>query len=232
MFSFYVHQVTEKDAEILSFLEDVSCEDILDESGDEEGYKLTFSFKENDFFANKELTLVIELFQSGGMMQVDRLEGTEIQWKSDSVNPTIKVMKKKPKPGKTKKPAFKKEKVDSFFNVFSPPEPEELEDMDENEAEEMQEIVEKILAMGETLREEIIPHAINWFTGEAAEDEDDEEEDDDDDDDFDDDDDDSAEESGDDSVTDSEGNESGDEDDAKAPSLKPVDAQNPECKQQ
>ena len=161
--------MTEKDAEILAYLEDVSCEDILDESGDEEGYKLTFTFKENDFFSNKELSLVIELFQSGGMMQVDKLEGTEIQWKSDAVNPTVKMMKKKAKPGKGKKPAFKKEKVDSFFNVFCPPVPEDLEDMDDDEAEEMQEVIEKILAMGETLREEIIPRAINWFTGEAAE---------------------------------------------------------------
>lgn len=216
-------QITEKDAEILSFLEDVSCEDILDETGDEEGYKLTFSFRENDFFSNKELSLVIELFQSGGMMQVDRLEGTEIQWKSDSVNPTIKMMKKKAKSGKAKKPAssFKKEKVDSFFNVFSPPEPEELEDMDDADAEEMQEVVEKILAMGETLREEIIPHAIHWFTGEAAEEEDDSEDESDGED---------SEEEGDDYSSDDDEDE--DDDDEDAPSLKPVDAQNPECKQQ
>lgn len=213
--------MTEKDAEILAYLEDVSCEDILDESGDEEGYKLTFTFKENDFFSNKELSLVIELFQSGGMMQVDKLEGTEIQWKSDAVNPTIKMMKKKAKPGKGKKPAFKKEKIDSFFNVFSPPVTEDLEDMDDDEAEEMQEVIEKILAMGETLREEIIPRAINWFTGEAAEE------------DYDD----SDAESG---VEYSEGeydsneeeDDDEDEDDGEAPSLKPVDAENPECKQQ
>lgn len=214
--------MTEKDAEILAFLEDVSCEDILDETGDEQGYKLSFTFKENDFFSNKELSLVIELFQSGGMMQVDRLEGTEIQWKSDSVNPTIKVMKKKPKPGKGKKPAFKKEKVESFFNVFSPPEPEELEDMDDDEAEEMQEVIEKILAMGETLREEIIPHAINWFTGEAAEEEEE--------------DDDSEEESeqGEEYSSDDDDDDEDDEDDddGDAPALKPVDAQDPECKQQ
>jgi len=218
--------VTEKDAEILAFLEDVSSEDILNDTGDEEGYKLTFTFKENDFFSNKELSLVIELFQSGGMMQVDRLEGTEIQWKSDSVNPTIKVMKKKPKPGKGKKPAFKKEKVDSFFNVFSPPEPEELEDMDDDEAEEMQEVVEKILAMGETLREEIIPHAINWFTGEAAEEEDDEDSDEDSDEGY------SEGSDDDDDEDDDEDDDDDDDDDGEAPALKPVDAQNPECKQQ
>lgn len=219
--------MTEKDAQILAYLEDVSCEDILDDSGDEEGYKLTFTFKENEFFSNKELSLVIELFQSGGMMQVDKLEGTEIQWKSDAVNPTIKMMKKKAKPGKGKKPAFKKEKVDSFFNVFSPPVTEDLEDMDDDEAEEMQEVIEKILAMGETLREEIIPRAINWFTGEAAEE------------DYDDSDAESGVgysesecDSNDEEEDEDEEDDDDDDDDGEAPSLKPVDAENPECKQQ
>ena len=210
-------QITQKDAEILAFLEDVSFEDILDESGDEEGYKLTFTFKENDYFSNKELSLIIELYQESGMMQVDRLEGTDIKWKSDSVNPTVKIMKKKAKAGK--KPAIKKEKTESFFNIFSPPILEEIEDMDEEAAEETQEEIEKILAMGEILREDLVPNAVRWFTGEAAQD-DEEDEDDDDDDDEDDD-----------EMYDDDDDDEDDEEDDKA-ARPPLDAKEAECKQQ
>lgn len=215
-------QMEEKDSEIMASLVDVSCEDILDEDGDEKGYRLNFTFKENQFFSNKVLSLRIELYQEGGMMQVDELEGTKINWHSDSVNPTIKVMKKK-KSGQGKKPAIKKEKVESFFNIFSPPELEDIQDMEQQEAEAVQEEIEKILAIGESLREDIIPHAVNWFTGEAAQEESEDEDDYDDDDEDEDDDDDLDEYSEDD------GGSGDDDGEWKA---KPADLKDPECKQQ
>jgi nucleosome assembly protein 1-like 1 len=150
------------------------------------------------------------------MMQVDRLEGTDIKWKSDSVNPTVKIMKKKAKAGK--KPAIKKEKTESFFNIFSPPILEEIEDMDEETAEETQEEIEKILAMGEILREDLVPNAVRWFTGDAAQDDD--EDDDEDEDDEDDDDEMYADE-----------DDEDDDDDDKAVQP-PLDAKEAECKQQ
>lgn len=156
------------------------------------------------------------------MMQVDELEGTKINWHSDSVNPTIKVMKKK-KSGQGKKPAIKKEKVESFFNIFSPPELEDIQDMEQEEAEAVQEEIEKILAIGESLREDIIPHAVNWFTGEAAQEESEDEDDYDDDDEDEDDDDDLDEYSEDD------GGSGDDDGEWKA---KPADLKDPECKQQ
>lgn len=202
--------MSEKDVEILTYLEDISCEDVLDEDGDEKGYRLKFVFRENEYFSNKELSLQIQLYQEGGMMQVDELEGTKIQWRSDSVNPTIKVMKKK-KSGQGKKPAIKKEKVDSFFNIFSPPVLEDIQDMEQEEAEETQEEIEKILAIGEALREDIIPQAVNWFTGEANEEEGDEDE---------------YEEEEDDEDDDDE------DDDDEDYELKPEDAKEADCKQQ
>eukprot|EP00955_Chlamydomonas_euryale_P026817 282601-Chlamydomonas_euryale.AAC.1 len=52
------------------------------------------------------------------------------------------VMKKKPKK-KDGKPQIKMEKVESFFNFFSPPEvPEEDDDVDEETMEELQAIIE------------------------------------------------------------------------------------------
>ena len=219
--------ISQKDAEILGHLIDVRCEDIFDEDGDEEGYKLTFEFSSNEYFSNKELTLKINASTENGMLSVDELQGTKINWTSDAKNPTIKIMKKKQKAGSKAKPATKKEPVDSFFSLFTPPELE-MEDMEDAEAEELQELIERTLAIGEFLREDLIPHAVHWFTGEAIQDEVDED-DSDDSDDSDDDDSEGDDDDDDDSDDDSE-DESDDDDDA--PAKVPVDAENPECKQQ
>ena len=223
-------QITEKDAPILESLVDLSVVDDLDEDGDELGYTLTFTFKENEFFSNDTLTLKFEVVNQNGMVQVDSIEGTKIQWKSDTKNPTVKTMKKKPKSGqKSKGSAVKKIKVDSFFNIFSPPDVEEVKNMDPEESADQQEELERLLALGEALREELIPSAIDWFTGAALdqyEDEEEEEEEDDEDDDEDDD-----EEEEEDDEDDDEEEEEDDEDDEGAPKL--VDAKDAaECKQQ
>ena len=222
--------ISQKDAEILGHLIDVRCEDILDEDGDEEGYKLTFEFSKNEYFGNKELTLRIDASTENGLMNVDALEGTKINWSSDAKNPTIKIMKKKQKPGGSKKPAIKKEPVDSFFSLFSPPELD-IGELDDKEAEEVQELIERTLAIGEFLREDLVPHAVRWFTGEAIEDDDDDSEEDNDDDDSEEGDDDSEEED-DDSEEEDDDSEEEDESEDGAPAKVPVDAENPECKQQ
>jgi nucleosome assembly protein 1-like 1 len=210
--------MSEKDAEILSFLEDITITDLEDEDGEDTGYSLTFTFKENEYFSNESLSISLDVSLDSGIMQVDRLEGTHILWKSDAKNPTIKVMKKK-KQGQTKKPpVVKREKVESFFNIFSPPNLEETAEMEGEEAEEIQGEIEQLLAVCELLRDEIIPNAVDWFTGAALEGEDDE------DDEYDDEDDDEEEEE--------EEDEDYDDEDGEAP-LQPVDAKDAaECKQQ
>lgn len=221
--------ISQKDAEILAHLIDVRCEDILDDEGDEEGYKLTFEFAKNEYFGNKELTLRIDASTENGLMNVDALEGTKINWSSDAKNPTIKIMKKKQKPGGSKKPAIKREPVDSFFNLFTPPDLD-IGDLDDKEAEEVQELIERTLAIGEFLREDLVPHAVRWFTGEAIE----EDEDDDDSEEGNDSDEDSADDDDDDEDEDDYDEDDYDEDesDDDGPAKVPVDAENPECKQQ
>ena len=52
---------------------------------------------------------------------LEKAEGTKIEWKSGK-DVTVKIMKKKPKKGgKDAKPQIKTEKIESFFNFFSPP---------------------------------------------------------------------------------------------------------------
>jgi len=52
---------------------------------------------------------------------LEKAEGTKIDWKTGK-DVTVKIMKKKPKKGgKDAKPQTKTEKIESFFNFFSPP---------------------------------------------------------------------------------------------------------------
>ncbi len=80
--------------------------------------------------------------------------------------------------------------TESFFNFFDPPKAPEGED--EDATTDVEERLELDYQLGEDVKEKLIPHAIDWFTGEALqyegldedleegdfEDEDDEEDDD------------------------------------------------------
>lgn len=60
--------------------------------------------------------------------------------------------------------------TESFFNFFSPPAPpseEDEEDPDFDIGSEIEERLELDYQLGEDIKEKLIPHAIDWFTGEA-----------------------------------------------------------------
>ena len=172
-------QITEKDAAILEHLVDVSCAPL---GGDAHGFTLSFRFSANPYFSNEVLTKTYRWADEDEDM-LELAEGTEIALAAGK-DPTVKVMKKKPKKGG--KPLTKLEPCDSFFRFFSPPAvPDDPDEMTEEDAEALQDAVEADYEVGAMIKEEIIPQAINWFTGaavEAGEDEDEEGDDDDDDD--------------------------------------------------
>ncbi len=227
-------QITEKDAAVLAFLNDISCAAVsgTDADGDPVyGFELTFTFSENPFFTNKTLTKRYE-FSDEDESYLIKSEGSDIAWAAGK-NPTVKVLKKKGKPGKGGAPAKVQTKVEpceSFFNFFSPPEvPEDDADMEEEEMEALQDAMEADHELGMLLKDEIIPNAVAWFTGAAMQDGDDDGDDDDGD----------------------EGDEESDEDDEESdeeekpkarkggkPLAKPgaggagAGGENPECKQQ
>ena len=209
--------VSEKDEAVLEHLVDVSAAELRaepeegKEEGEVAGFKLTFTFEAgHPSFDGTTLTKTYHMSpEDDGMLE--RCEGCVIAWKPGK-DPTHKVMKKKAKPGaKGRSGAVqtKKEKVPSFFDFFSPPAvPEDGDDLEEDEMEALQEALEEDYELGEAVRDELIPRAVSYFTGEMAEeeeedeeeedDEDDDEDDSNDDDDDDDDDDDSDEDSEDD----------------------------------
>lgn len=111
--------INEKDAEVLAYCVDIKGDDLKNEDGEETGFNVVFSFAENPFFTNKELSVVYEIEESGQSgMEVKSVQGTSIKWKGD-MDVTVKKMKKKPKPGSKAKPATKVEPVDSFFRSVS-----------------------------------------------------------------------------------------------------------------
>ncbi|CAN4096477.1 unnamed protein product [Withania somnifera] len=173
-------EISERDEGALKFLKDIKWARIENPKG----FKLEFFFDTNPYFKNAVLTKTYHMIDEDEPI-LEKAIGTEIEWYPGKCL-TQKILKKKPKKGsKSAKPIIKTEQCESFFNFFSPPQvPEDEEDIDEDAAEELQSLMEQDYDIGSTIRDKIIPHAVSWFTGEAAEDdfadlEDDDDEDDD-----------------------------------------------------
>ncbi|CAA0814615.1 Unknown protein [Striga hermonthica] len=161
-------EISERDEEALKFLKDIKWSRI----DDPKGFKLEFYFDTNPFFKNTLLTKTYHMVDEDEPI-LEKAIGTVIEWYPGKCL-TQKVLKKKPKKGtKNAKPIMKTEKCESFFNFFSPPEvPDDEDEIDEDEAEELQNLMEQDYDIGSTIRDKIIPHAVSWFTGEAAQDDD------------------------------------------------------------
>ncbi|KAL4457364.1 hypothetical protein ABPG75_012229 [Micractinium tetrahymenae] len=187
--------ITDKDAEVLSYLTDVRCERFHGtenggEDAEDEGFRLVFTFRENPFFSNKELVKTYHLSDEDDMM-LRKIETSGVNWKAGK-DVTVKVMKKKPKPGAkaSGKPQTKTEPVESFFRWFTEvpeiPDEEEEAELTQEEMEALEEDMQGDFEIAEMIKEKVIPEATAWFTGEALleyegeedeEDEEDEEED-------------------------------------------------------
>eukprot|EP00117_Sycon_ciliatum_P037100 scpid38277/ scgid6132/ Nucleosome assembly protein 1-like 1-B; Nucleosome assembly protein 1 len=144
------------------------------------GFDLIFHFSENKYFTNECLVKHYEMkieydeedpFSFDGP-QIIGVSGCEINWQKGN-NLTVKTVKKKQKgkgkgqPGKT---VTKQVPAETFFSFFSPPELPE-EDEDETElTEEQQEAVRTVASDYEAasfIRDNLIPKAVLFFTGEA-----------------------------------------------------------------
>ncbi|CAO2827566.1 unnamed protein product [Amaranthus hypochondriacus] len=250
-----VDSIQEHDEEALKYLKDITWSRIdlpKDEAQKGEatkGFKLEFLFDPNPYFTNSVLTKTYYMIDEDEPI-LEKAIGTEIEWCPGKCL-TQKVMKKKPKKGsKNAKPITKTETIESFFNFFKPPEvPEDEDEIDEEAAEELQGLMEHDYDIGSTIRDKIIPHAVSWFTGEAAQDgefeldaDDDIDDDDDDEEDEDEDEDEDDDEEEEDEDDDDEDDE--DEEDEKGNSKRkkgvkarggisqPAGERPPECKQQ
>lgn len=186
--------ITDRDSEVLSYLTNIKLDYLPFKQLDGEdifGYGLVFEFKPNPFFSNEKLIKTYfyanDTDYEGGLVYKESRLLQPIEWKSDEMNVTVEVHVKKQKSKKTGKVRSLKELVDveSFFSFFYPPDLSALDEIeDDDEAYEMQLEFEEQLgldyAIAEEIKSDLIPRAIDWFTGEALQYKDEDEEDEDD----------------------------------------------------
>jgi len=210
--------IHEWDEPVLEYLVDIE-KMMLDDSDNSKGFRLIFHFSENPYFTNKEFRKAYHTEETNpyyGDMDTKKIVADEIDWKAGK-NVTVEKITKKVKGGGAKKAKQKEKSKEearpSFFRDFMrnleagmKPTPDMieqaqamLEDEDEDD-DDYEEIINMLMEndyeVGCALRDNIIPFAVRWYTGEAApeEDDDDEEDEEEDDDDFSDDEEDSDDE--------------------------------------
>jgi nucleosome assembly protein 1-like 1 len=155
--------ITERDMPALKYLQDVQVK-LFDDPN--EGFELHFQFVENPFFTNTKLTKTYRLVEEDGDLLMDKAEGCEIDWKADK-NLTVQIVKKKQRKGKQTRVVTTQEPCDSFFLFFAPPTLNEDDDEEGSDFEELEQRIEMDYEIGRILKERIIPHAVDWFTGVA-----------------------------------------------------------------
>nr|XP_011463676.1 PREDICTED: nucleosome assembly protein 1;2-like [Fragaria vesca subsp. vesca] len=108
-------------------------------------FKLEFYFCPNHFLKNSILTVTYHMIDDDDSI-IEKIIGTEIHWYSENCL-------EKDSTGHSR----------SFFNIFSP-----TEVHDKHKDLKVKYEMQENYSIGLTIRDEIIPRAISWFTGEAA----------------------------------------------------------------
>ncbi|EEQ97512.1 nucleosome assembly protein, putative [Perkinsus marinus ATCC 50983] len=180
--------IEEWDLPVLEYLVDVRANVIISrmDGDDPRGFTITFVFEENPYFSNDELTKKYHYGEGKDFLketQIVEIESDAIQWKP-GMDVTVETVKKRKK-GMVKTVTRARPSFFQFFTSLGPnhPIPEWLESMYEEEEEDDDDEVDRLHMVmaddwerAEMLKDNIIPHAIRWYTGEAcSEDEEDEE---------------------------------------------------------
>ncbi|KAL6756588.1 nucleosome assembly protein-domain-containing protein [Haematococcus lacustris] len=162
--------ITERDAEVLKYLEDIRVEVL---TGEDRGFKLLFHFAPNPYLRNKVLEKTYEL-EADVEVVPKRFLGCPLEWTNPSMDPTVEQIKKRVKEAKGAKgakPTFTTESqpCESFFNFFDPPAiPDSPDAMADDEMDSLQEELSTDYEIGVTIKDSVIPRAVEWFTGELA----------------------------------------------------------------
>lgn len=140
--------ITEKDEEALKYLIDITQEPLDDEAG---SFTLKFHFKENPYFTNEVLSKTYHLDgDESDEVVCESVDSTQVDWKEG------KDLTKGVKKG------FGPES--SFFNFFAPPDVKE----GKGASPKIVSTMELDFEIAVAIKEEIIKHAVHWFTGDAS----------------------------------------------------------------
>lgn len=173
------------DLPVLDYLRNIESAP-LDPDNMGNGFRLTFSFVDNPYISNETLWKEYHTIETSPYNpQVDvEIRASPIEWKPGQ-DVTVEEVKKKKKAGSSAKPSKTKlEPRDSFFRGFfrsmkrGDPIPDDvnLEEAaalcggcSKEKAEErmMGLLLENDIQIGRSVRDQLIPYAIRWYTGEA-----------------------------------------------------------------
>ena len=159
--------IFQRDEDCLKYLNDITATNFEDYN---KGFTITFHFNENPYFTNTTLTKTYHLAEEDEIL-IEKCEGCDIDWKEGKdLTVTVKKKKQRHKGGKNTRVVTKTEPCESFFNFFNPPtipEDDDDDDEDEDALEELEEQIEQDYELGRTIKDRIIPKAVDWYTGEA-----------------------------------------------------------------
>ncbi|KAI8350771.1 hypothetical protein B0O80DRAFT_126393 [Mortierella sp. GBAus27b] len=158
--------ITQRDEDALKHLVDIRLSYF-----EQPGFRLDFEFSPNEFFTNTILSksyFCLDQPAYGGDYLFDRAEGTKIDWK-EGHNLSLRVETKKQRHKGSNKTRIIKKVVpsDTFFSFFTPPEAREEDPEDDDADAELDQLLQSDYLLGEEIRDNIIPHAVDWFTGKA-----------------------------------------------------------------
>eukprot|EP00163_Fabomonas_tropica_P004836 TRINITY_DN142_c0_g1_i1.p1 TRINITY_DN142_c0_g1~~TRINITY_DN142_c0_g1_i1.p1 ORF type:complete len:397 (+),score=160.18 TRINITY_DN142_c0_g1_i1:47-1237(+) len=153
----------EEDADALLYLEDIKAETLETEKG-KRAFQLTFIFGENEFFENT--TLIKKYFLDMDLVAgqvLKRIESDEIKWKPGKCLTEKTVKKKQRNKKKQVRTITTTEEQQSFFNFF------QSVNLDDEEDEQKLMAAQEAYELGDELYENVVPAAVKYWTGEAAE---------------------------------------------------------------
>jgi len=156
--------VNAKDRQILVFLRDIRVVYLPDTS-----FELIFYFDKNDYFDHETLKRTFKVDPTTGY--INKIESTEITWKTEDLNPTIEKKKKKIKKKGEVKTVTKVEEVQSFFGFFKSyddtkkdkKKDEEKEEDDDEEEEDEDQIIDDEYDLGLFIKDDFIPFALEYY---------------------------------------------------------------------
>lgn len=165
------------DRPVLDFLADIESQ-WIDETGDQ-GFRLQFSFSPNPYFAHSELSVMYSTRRVNDFvdhLECVSIEATEVKWHPAAAE--IRLRKSRPPRetgnSSTGKPREVKVWPSLFDDLFltvkegaSIPEVAGLGNREStNPKERLQNLLKDRYEQGITIRDQLIPHAVRWLTGE------------------------------------------------------------------
>lgn len=155
--------ITQKDYDVLKFLTNIRLEYIDKEF---KNFKLIFEFEKNEYFSNEFLEK--QYFFSEDKL-ISQIISTEIKWKENKNYSQKKIKKiyKNKKTGKTKEIELNSPSP-TFFNFFcniTIPNKKQIASLSFKEEKELGEILDKEYEIAEEIKNELLPHASEYYVG-------------------------------------------------------------------